>query len=458
MVAKKATKYINKLILLFDCIIFLLFFVSCFIGLPFVLPWILKRRQIWSDSVKGNPKALILREFNVNHIKTVEGTAFLANTPLLAYRNSSTRWTGFLDPVNSLETNIKIADDLELMTLKLPDWIQLIQKIKLDATSIIFREIFAVFKITQFCVDKKIGVICAYKHDYSALRAYIVSRFIKIPYLVDIIGNFELIRRLGGRRYYFQKLHKLPIIGVFSHPLTNWLLGLPLKHAFCVFGRSKCGYEHAFALGTPVERLSLIRISNFNSAFNDYDPQKPPPKPAEFPYVLFVGRLAEIKLPLDVLKAFDFAAADLSNYHLVFIGDGAFRKDLEEIRLSSEYKERISFLGACPSDVVLNWTAHAKIVVCPFSGSTLAEAMLCGNPVIAYDVANHPEIIIDDYTGYLVPFRNIEALAEKMKYVASNYEEAKSVAMRGRELAQTVFNKTKIQEKERIVYQKALAK
>jgi glycosyltransferase involved in cell wall biosynthesis len=75
---------------------------------------------------------------------------------------------------------------------------------------------------------------------------------------------------------------------------------------------------------------------------------------------------------------------------------------------------------------------------------------------IAYDVAGHPEIVIDDYTGFLVPFRNIAALAEKMIDVARNHEEAKIVAMRGRELAHVAFDKEKILEKESMSYVQAL--
>ena len=106
--------------------------------------------------------------------------------------------------------------------------------------------------------------------------------------------------------------------------------------------------------------------------------------------------------------------------------------------------------------LVFNWTAHAKVAICPYSGFTLIEPMLCSIPVIAYDVEWHAEIVIDDYTGFLVPFRDIAALAEKMIYVVHNYDEAKIVAQRGCELARVAFNKQKILEKESMFYRRAL--
>ena len=270
------------------------------------------------------------------------------------------------------------------------------------------------------------------------------------------MANFELIRRLTGKVYYFRQLNRLPFIRIFARAATNWLLGLPLRYASRVLGRNKNNYEHAFALGAPVDKLSLLRISNFNAKYNSYNPEQPPAKPAEYPYLLFVGRLVEIKYPEDVLAAFELAAPHIPDYRLVIIGDGALRNVVKQKREHSEYKDRIMLMGACASEIVFDWTAHAQVAVCPYSGSTLVEAMLCSIPVIAYDVEWHAEIVIDDYTGFLVPFANVEALAEKLIYVVRKYEEAKLVGRRGRELVRVAFDKKKILEKESMIYRQVL--
>jgi glycosyltransferase involved in cell wall biosynthesis len=138
------------------------------------------------------------------------------------------------------------------------------------------------------------------------------------------------------------------------------------------------------------------------------------------------------------------------------IGDGALRQEIVQRIASSPFKDRIVFLGPCSSDTVFSYTAHAKIAVCPFSGYTLAESMLCGVPVIAYDVENHSEVVIDGYTGFLVPFRDIKALSRAIVSVANNYEQAKSIGRQGRELARVAYDKDKILEKEGRVYIQAL--
>jgi glycosyltransferase involved in cell wall biosynthesis len=454
MIVKKIKKIIFTIIRVADYAIFVLVFPFCLVGLLFAIPWILKQRRVWKISAKGNKKALIIQPFS---LEKVMGQGYEL---ILPFRNTSLKWIGYLDPVNLTdETKIDFSNDFSLMAWKMPKIISLMEKKGFCAISILFREIIAIFRVTNYCVKQRIGVLRAYRHNYPALRALLISRFIKIPYIVDISGNYELIYRFTGKTAYFRKLKVVPIIRRFLPIAVNWLVGWPLRHAFHVFGRNKNNYEHAFALGAPVERLSLLRYNNFDAAFNSYDPEQPPAKPANYPYILFVGRLAQNKFPLDVIDVFDMAAPQLPEHRLVMIGDGAIRRDVEFRIEGSEHNDRIVLLGACSSDVVLKWTAHARVNLCPFSGSALAEALLCGNPVIAYDIEWHSDLIFDDYTGFLVPFADKEAMAQKLVklvYVVHNYEEAKKVGMRGRDLARVAFDKEKILAKETIYYMKAL--
>ena len=447
---KKGKNIFVKAAVIPDYIMLLFVLPLLLAGVLFAIPWILNQRKIWKSVCRGNPKALILRSF------TLEKVLNRGYAPLLPFKNPSLKWVGILDPANSQQTKIQISDDLHLMTWESPKIIRLMEKNGFTANSTLFRELIAILKTARYCVKEKIGVLRIYKFDYPALQACLISALIKIPFIVDVMANFELIRRLTGKVYYFRQLNKLPITRIFARAGTNWLLGLPLRNANRVLGRNKNNYEHAFALGAPVDRLSLLRISNFNTKYNSYNPDELPAKPADYSYLLFVGRLVEIKFPEDILAAFELAAPHIPDYRLVIIGDGGLRNVVKQKREHSDFKDRIMLMGGCATETVFNWTAHAKVALCPYSGSTLVEAMLCSIPVIAYDVEWHAEIVIDDYTGFLVPFANVEALAEKLIYVVRNYEEAKLVGRRGRELTRVVFDKEKILEKESMIYRQVL--
>jgi len=441
---------LESLLRCIDCVVAVAVAILCFFFHVLSMPWVLNKRKLWFSTAKGNRKVLIVHCFNVQKLQK-KGYEFL-----LPFRNHRINWVGLFDPVNSLNENIRVRDDLFLVARKLPKILEYVSAMGLKATSTIFREFYSIHKIADFCVKEKVGILRAQKHEYPALRIYLVSCLIKIPFIVDINGNYELLHRLNGKLYYFRALSKIPFFRIFAPILTKWLLGLPLKHATFVLGRNKNNYEHAFALGAAVDKMSLLRVSNFNQAFNNYDPDKLPPPPMDNPYVLFVGRLVLIKFPFDVIDAFEIAAANLPDYRLVMIGDGALRKEVVQRIESSAFKDRIVFLGPCSSNSVFSYTAHAKIAVCPFSGYTLAESMLCGVPVIAYDIENHSEVVIDGYTGFLVPFRNIKALSKAIVSVANDYEKAKLLGLRGQELARVVYDKDTIMEKEGMVYLQAL--
>ena len=452
--SKMIIKHLKKIIIgagrIIDYPILVLVFPICFLGLQFTIPWILRQRKAWATSAKGSPRALILRGLAVEKINKRGYDQFLS------FQNHQLKWVGIMDPVNTLETKIKVKNNLFLITIKSPDIVAFIENLGLVATSTVIRELIGIIRVADFCVREKIGVLRAYGHNYQALQACLVSVLIKIPFIVDIVGNYELIHRLTGKAFYFKTLNKIPYIKKIAHLASNWLLGWPMRHAFRVLGRNKNNYEHAFALGAPVDRLSLLRISNFGEDYNSFDPKQLTARQTSYPYILLVGRLAKIKYPIDVIEAFDSIAHRLPDYRLVIIGDGPIRQEVEKRIARSEYKDRIMLPGALPSREVLIWTVHAAVAICPYSGSTLAEAMLCNIPVIAYDVEWHAEIIIDDYTGFLVPFGDIKALAAKMVHILGNYEKAKQVGQRGRDLAHVAFDKDKISQKESMIYLQAL--
>jgi len=235
---KKGKNIFVKAAVIPDYIMLLFVLPLLLAGVLFAIPWILNQRKIWKSVCRGNPKALILRSF------TLEKVLNRGYAPLLPFKNPSLKWVGILDPANSQQTKIQISDDLHLMTWESPKIIRLMEKNGFTANSTLFRELIAILKTARYCVKEKIGVLRIYKFDYPALQACLVSALIKIPFIVDVMANFELIRRLTGRVYYFRKLNRLPFIRIFARAATNWLLGLPLRYANRVLGRNKNNYEH----------------------------------------------------------------------------------------------------------------------------------------------------------------------------------------------------------------------
>ena len=53
-------------------------------------------------------------------------------------------------------------------------------------------------------------------------------------------------------------------------------------------------------------------------------------------------------------------------------------------------------------------------------GFTIAEAMICQRPVVATRVGGIPELITDGTSGFLVPRRDIQQIADRILKLAKN--------------------------------------
>ncbi|MCA1645621.1 MAG: glycosyltransferase, partial [Chloroflexi bacterium] len=60
-------------------------------------------------------------------------------------------------------------------------------------------------------------------------------------------------------------------------------------------------------------------------------------------------------------------------------------------------------------------------------GYTLIEAGLTGVPIVTYDYDFHAEIVSDGETGYLVPFRDVAALASRVVALLADPAHARAI-------------------------------
>lgn len=91
---------------------------------------------------------------------------------------------------------------------------------------------------------------------------------------------------------------------------------------------------------------------------------------------------------------------------------------------------RNSFVTVVPSvykDCYGNYTAVPELL-----GMVALESMSCGTPVIVSDVGSLPEIVEDGVTGFIVPPNNPSAISNKIEYLISNPEIARSMGIQGR--------------------------
>jgi macrolide transport system ATP-binding/permease protein len=92
---------------------------------------------------------------------------------------------------------------------------------------------------------------------------------------------------------------------------------------------------------------------------------------------------------------------------------------------------RVRFAGMVPHEQLASFYSRAVVVVVPSLhesyGRVIVEAMAFGRAVVATDTDGAKDLIEDGQTGFIVPIRDAEALADKISYVLSNPQVARRV-------------------------------
>ena len=131
------------------------------------------------------------------------------------------------------------------------------------------------------------------------------------------------------------------------------------------------------------------------------------------------------------------------------IGEGNERASLEHYIAKHRLAGEVQLLGAQSQAqvAILMASAHCYVqpsVITPTGKMegipvALMEALASGLPVVATDLSGIPELVRPKETGYLVPARNARALCDALMEVRDNWEGAKRLADKGRELVVKEF-------------------
>ncbi len=174
-----------------------------------------------------------------------------------------------------------------------------------------------------------------------------------------------------------------------------------------------------------------------------------------------VARLAELKGHDDLLDALGDDLKKNENWKLLWVGDGWWRDRLLQRVADMGLADRVITTGLVPSERVPEMMQAMDVLVHPSYREglprTVPQALLCGVPVIAYDVDGTKEVCISRETGWLIEPRDLEALREAVRAMYDAPDERRAMADRGRELCRVRFSAdTMVAELEK-VYAKALS-
>lgn len=129
-----------------------------------------------------------------------------------------------------------------------------------------------------------------------------------------------------------------------------------------------------------------------------------------------VGHLRPQKGHAQLLAAFAKVLDGALDVHLVLAGDGSQLEPLKQAAAALGCESRLHFLGRRNdvNNVLSGSDIFALATEFEALGTSFIEASACGLPVIGTSVGGVPEVIRDGVTGLLVPYGNVQALADAL--------------------------------------------
>ncbi len=164
------------------------------------------------------------------------------------------------------------------------------------------------------------------------------------------------------------------------------------------------------------------------------------------PRVLYVGLLTPRKGVLDLVQASSLLSERGVEHELWLLGGTPDEGPSAEAEVRGALGGRARLLGTrAPEDMPAAY-AEADVFCLPSwweaMPMSVLEAMASGLPVVATDVGDVPRLVADGSTGYVVPPRDPQRLAEALERLLRDPDRARSMGAAGRGVVWDRFSST----------------
>ena len=288
---------------------------------------------------------------------------------------------------------------------------------------------------------------------YCGLFGFLLARWLRCPLVVRVGSNNDEVRASTGRAL----MPRLLRYGAVERKVER----LVLSHADAVMGANSDNLTWAVKAGAAPDASVLVRYGNLIAPEHFSDPrgrglpshllQDLDISPTDV-IVLYVGRLEPVKRANDVVEV----AARLRDRGIdcvfLMVGDGSQRAALEQECRDRGLEWSVRFCGSQDQLTLAQLNARAACVVSPHTGRALSESALAGAPIVAYDIDWQGELIVDEESGYLVPFADVEGLADATYDLLANRDKSRRLGLAVRERARALLDPKAGNDAERRLY------
>ncbi|MDL4840824.1 N-acetyl-alpha-D-glucosaminyl L-malate synthase BshA [Aquibacillus rhizosphaerae] len=174
--------------------------------------------------------------------------------------------------------------------------------------------------------------------------------------------------------------------------------------------------------------------------------------------LIHISNFRKVKRVQDVIRVFEKVNKQLPS-KLLLIGDGPEYSEIFQLVRELGLENEVLFLGKQKNIAELLSIADLKLLLSEKEsfGLVLLEAMACGVPCIATNVGGIPEVIEDNYNGFIIEVGDIDSMARKSLEVLTNKQLWSEFSSNGLKHLQQNFSAEMILNQYETIYDKTIA-
>ncbi len=276
--------------------------------------------------------------------------------------------------------------------------------------------------------------------DFMLSPALSFSRKRGIPFLITPFTHLGLAGQRRVRRYYTMR-HQLDI----------------LRRADAVITQTPIEREGLAALGVSRDRLFCTGAGINPEEVTGGDARRFRRRYGwAGPLVLYIGVLAYDKGTVHLIAAMQRLWAKGRPVHLVLAGQAMSPIQTYLKRLSAERFPYLHYLGPTSEEEKKDLLAAGNLLCLPSCtdsfGIVFLEAWANGIPVVGARAGGIPAVVDDGVNGLLVPFGDVEALAQAIARLLDDPVLAREMGRRGKEKVEREMTWSHVYRRVRHVY------
>ncbi len=233
----------------------------------------------------------------------------------------------------------------------------------------------------------------------------------KIPFFLPRVTDIPVmpvIPHLFGKTVYRETN---PVFGTYVYLWEQFIPSVFKRSNFAVISPST--KDDLVARGIPSANVDVVLCGLDHSRFY----RVPELKRFERPTLVHFGRVRKYKGIDIVMRAFARVRTEIANAQLIIVGDGPELPALKQLADKLQIASDVDFRGRISTEdmVRLLNQCHLFLNASPKEGwgLTVVEANACGVPVIGSDRPGLKDSIHHEKTGYLVPYGDDAAFADR---------------------------------------------